>query len=120
MGRVDLVLQIFFPKFKNEFEVAILGPKGGQSWRRFRQENFENTNFPKTLQNPLGHLGKLLGRANFDIEIFFPGSENYFKYGFWGVKVGNFFSEMGLRSRGQPEKTEIDEGAPGFDRPGRI
>ena len=55
-----------------------------------------NTNFPKTLQNPLGHLGKFLGRANFYIEIFFPESENYSKGDFLGVKVGNFSSEVRL------------------------
>jgi hypothetical protein len=48
LGRAGLVLWIFFPKFKNEFEVAISGLKGSESWRRFRQENFKNTNFPKT------------------------------------------------------------------------
>ena len=120
LGRVDLVLQIFFPKFKNEFEVAILGLKGGQSWRRFRQENFENTNFSKTRQTPLGPREKLLGRAGLVLQIFFPESENYFEYGFLGGKVGDFPSEMGFRSRGQPEKPEIDEGVPGFGRPERI
>jgi hypothetical protein len=54
------------------------------------------------------------------LQIFFPESENYFEYGFWGGKVGDFPSEMGFRSRGQPEKTEIDDGAPGFSPPERI
>jgi hypothetical protein len=29
------------------FEVAALGLKGGESWRRFRQGNFKNTSFSK-------------------------------------------------------------------------
>jgi hypothetical protein len=45
-GRFSLV--DFLPKFKNGFEVAILGPKGSESWRRFRQGNFKNTGFSKT------------------------------------------------------------------------
>jgi hypothetical protein len=76
-GRFGLV--DFLPKFKNEFEVTVLGLKGGQSWRRFRQENPENTNFPKTRQKPLGPREKLLmGRAGLVLQIFFPASENYF------------------------------------------
>ena len=45
-GRFSLV--DFLPKIKNEFEVAVLGLKGSESWRCFRQENSKNTNFPKT------------------------------------------------------------------------
>ena len=98
-----------------------MGLKGGHGWRCFRQENFKNTNFPKTLQSPLGHLGKFLGRANFYIEIFFPESEFFlFKCGLLGVKVGNFSSEVGHRSRGQPEKPEIDDGVPRFFGRARI
>jgi hypothetical protein len=37
-----------------------------------------------------------------------PFFANYFKHGFWGVKVSDFPSEMGLRSRGQPGKPEIN------------
>jgi hypothetical protein len=65
----------------------------------------------------LGPREKLLGRASLVLKIFFPESENNFKHGFWGVKVGDFPSEMGLRSRGQPEKHETDEGAPEFGPP---
>jgi hypothetical protein len=36
------------------------------------------------------------------------------------LEVGDFFSEMEFRSRGQPENPEIDEGAPGFSAPERI
>ena len=97
-----------------------MGLKGGQSWRRFRQENFENTNFSKPRQIPLGPREKLLGRAGLVLQIFFPESENYFECGFGGGKVGDSPSEMGFRSRGQPEKPEIDEGAPGFFPPERI
>ena len=91
-----------------------MGLKGGQSWRRFRQESFENTNFSKTRQIPLGPREKLLGRAGLVLQIFFPESENYFKCNFLGVKVRDFSSEVGFRSRGQPEKPEIDVGVPRF------
>jgi hypothetical protein len=97
-----------------------LGLKGGQSRRRFRQENFENTNFSKTRQKPLGPREKLLGRAGLVLQIFFPESENDFECGFWGGEVDDSPSEMGFRSRGQPGKTEIDDGAPGFSPPERI
>jgi hypothetical protein len=66
--------------------------------RRFliRQENFENTKFSKTRQTPSGPREKLLGRASLVLQVFFPESENYFKYGFLGGKVGYSPSEMGF------------------------
>jgi hypothetical protein len=73
------------------FEVAIFGLKGGQSWRRFRQENFENASFPKTRQTPLGPREKLLGRAGLVLQIFFPESENYFKHVFFFFGGGQSF-----------------------------
>ena len=84
------------------------------------RKNFKNTKISKTSQIYLEPREKLLGRAGLVLQIFFPESENYFECGFWGVKVCDFPSEMGFRSRGQPENPEIDEGAPGFGTPERI
>jgi hypothetical protein len=57
-GRFSLIDFVFFPNLKNGFEVAILGLKGGESWRRFRQENFNNTNFSITCGSPTSEDGK--------------------------------------------------------------
>jgi hypothetical protein len=47
--------------------------------------------------NPFGTKRKFVGkgRASLVLKIFFPESENNFKYGFWGVKVGDFPQQDG-------------------------
>jgi hypothetical protein len=71
LGRAGLVFYIFSPNFKNGFEVAILGLKGGESWRRFRQENFQKHELLKNPLNPFGTKRKISGKGRFSLGLVF-------------------------------------------------
>jgi hypothetical protein len=91
LGRAGLVLYIFFSKFKNEFEVAVLGLKGAVAIAgvAFATEISKTQTSQKPTKPPLGPREKLLGRAGLVLR-------KYFKHDFLVVKAGAFFNEMGL------------------------
>jgi hypothetical protein len=115
-------LYIFFPKFKNEFEVAISGLKGnlkvGTAF--FRQKNSKNTNFSKPakplwdqeksrLEGPV-YPGRFSSRS---LKIILSTV-------FGGSKLAIFPARCDLGHEANPKKPEIDEGVPGFGAPERI
>jgi hypothetical protein len=97
-----------------------LGLKGGQSRRRFRQENFESTNFSKTRQKPLGPREKLLGGPVWSYKFSSRGLKIILSAVFGGAKLTISPARWDLGHEANPKKLKSMMEPPDFSPPERI